>query len=83
MCAAAEEAARSAAARQARGWRTSEPQPQDFLPEPDLVALQLATLKQLLLEAAAFGCMLWESEKAVQDSGYPLTTIQAAAQSVP
>ena len=82
MCvrAAAEEAARSAASRQARGWQASEPQPQDFLPEPDLLALQLSTLKQLLLEAAAFGCMLWESERAVQNSGYQLTTMQATLQ---
>ena len=80
MCAAAEEAARSAASRQARGWQASEPRPQDFLPEPDLVALQLSTLKQLLLEAAAFGCMLWESERAVQDSNYQLTMTQAAVQ---
>ncbi|KAL3142657.1 hypothetical protein ABBQ38_002966 [Trebouxia sp. C0009 RCD-2024] len=79
---AAEEAARSAASKQARGWQSSEPQPQEFLPEPDLVAFQLATLKQLLLEAAAFGCMLWESEKAVQDSGYPLTDVQAAVHSM-
>jgi len=43
-----------------------------LLPEPDLVALSLTTLKQLLLEAATLGCMLWESEKAVQVTGYPL-----------
>lgn len=80
MYAAAEEAARSAASRQARGWQASNPQPEDFLPEPDLVALQLSTLKQLLLEAAAFGCMLWESERAVQDSGYQLIMTQVAVQ---
>lgn len=67
---AAEEAARSAASKQARGWQTAQPSPEDLLPEPDLVALSLTTLKQLLLEAATLGCMLWESEKAVQDAGY-------------
>lgn len=69
---AAEEAARSAASKQARGWQTAQPSPEDLLPEPDLVALSLTTLKQLLLEAATLGCMLWESEKAVQNTGYPL-----------
>jgi len=43
-----------------------------LLPEPDLIGLSLTTLKQLLLEAATLGCMLWESEKAVQDTGYSL-----------
>ena len=81
-CAAAEEAARTAASKQARGWQISDPQPKEFLPEPDLIMLQLSTLKQLLLEAAAFGCMLWESEKAVQKSGYPLTSVQAASANV-
>lgn len=80
MCAAAEEATRLAASKQARGWQASEPQPQDFLPEPDLLALQLSTLKQLLLEAAAFGCMLWESERAVHESGYHLKMTQVAVQ---
>jgi len=70
--AAAEEAARSAASKQARGWQTAQPSPEDLLPEPDLVALSLTTLKQLLLEAATLGCVLWESEKAVQDTGYAL-----------
>lgn len=72
VAAAAEEAARSAASKQARGWQTAQPNPQQTLPEPDLVALRLSTLKQLLLEAAALGCMLWETEKAVQDTGYLL-----------
>ncbi|DBA81775.1 hypothetical protein WJX77_012226 [Trebouxia sp. C0004] len=69
---AAEEAARSAASKQARGWQTAQLTSEDMLPEPDLVALSLTTLKQLLLEAATLGCMLWESEKAVQDTDYPL-----------
>lgn len=69
--AAAEAAARSAASKQARGWQADDVS-QSFLPEPDLVALQLGRLKQLLLEATALGCMLWECEQAVQDSGYPL-----------
>ncbi|DBA76620.1 TPA: hypothetical protein ACH3X2_008667 [Trebouxia sp. C0005] len=69
---AAEEAARSAASKQARGWQTAQPSPEDLLPEPDLIALSLATLEQLLLEAATLGCMLWESEKAVQATGYSL-----------
>lgn len=72
VVAAAEEAARSAASKQARGWQTAQPDPEQALPEPDLVALRLSTLKQLLLEAAALGCMLWETEKAVQDTGYRL-----------
>ena len=72
VAAAAEEAARSAASKQARGWQTAQPDPQQTLPEPDLVALRLSTLKQLLLEAAALGCMLWETEQAVQDTGYLL-----------
>ena len=70
--AAADEAARSAASKQARGWQAPLLDPEDLLPEPDLVALQLSTLKQLLLEAAALGCMLWEAEKAVKDTGYVL-----------
>ncbi|KAL0051588.1 hypothetical protein WJX82_010441 [Trebouxia sp. C0006] len=69
---AAEEAARSAASKQARGWQTAHPSAEDLLPEPDLIGLSLTTLKQLLLEAATLGCMLWESEKAVQDTGYSL-----------
>lgn len=80
--AAAEEAARSAASKQSRGWQIPDPQPEDFLPEPDLIILQLSTLKQLLLEAAAFGCMLWESEKAVQNIGYPLTMVHVASADV-
>lgn len=72
MCAAAEEAARSAASKQARGWQPAQPNAKDLLPEPDLISVRLSTLKQLLLDAAVLGCMLWESEKAVQETGYPL-----------
>ena len=75
--AAAEEAAQSAASKQARGWQTSDTKSQELLPEPDLIVLQLVTLQQLLLEAAAFGCMLWEVEQAVQNTGYPLTAAHA------
>ena len=71
VSAAAEEAARSAASKQARGWQADD-MSQALLPEPDLVALHLGRLKQLLLEATALGCMLWECEQAVEDSGYPL-----------
>lgn len=76
--AAAEEAARSAASKQARGWQADDVQ-QSFLPEPDLVALQLGRLKQLLLEATALGCVLWECEQAVQDTGYPLQPVAHTA----
>ena len=69
--AAAEEAARSAASKQARGWQADDVS-QAFLPEPDLVAVHLGRLKQLLLEATALGCMLWECEQAVAGTGYPL-----------
>ena len=72
MCAAAEAASRAAAAKQARGWQAAEPCPEDQLPEPDLLRFQLSTYKQLLLEAAALGCILWEIEKLVMAAGYPL-----------
>lgn len=72
MDAAAEEAAKSAASKQARGWQAAQHDPNALLPEPDLLRFRLSKLKQLLLEAAALGCMLWETEKAIQDAGYPL-----------
>ena len=72
MCAAAEAAARAAAAKKSRGWQAEQPRSEDQLPEPDLLRFQLSGLKQLLLEAAAFGCLLWQCEKSVEAAGYML-----------
>lgn len=51
-----------------RGWR-SEPSAgsaRTSLPEADLVAFQLRHLQKLLFEAAVFGALLWESERAFE-----------------
>ncbi|KAK9829168.1 hypothetical protein WJX72_004282 [[Myrmecia] bisecta] len=79
---AAQAASAKVASKQARGWEVHPDElPENLLPEPDLVAFQLDALKQVLLEAAVLGCIVWEAEHSVKQAGYSLTmrTVAPAA----
>jgi hypothetical protein len=66
---AAEEAAREAKRKAARGWDAGAA---PTLPEADLVTFKVGGFGALLVEAAIMGCLLLDSERRVEELGYAL-----------
>ena len=68
----AEELAREAKRKAARGWDPGAADAAPKLPEADLVTFKVGGFGALLVEAAVVGCLLWESERRVEKMGYSL-----------
>lgn len=64
---------RAADSARARGWSADTPAAQP-LPPPDLLEFRLELLHALLLEACAYGCLLWDMEQVFEKTfRYTLT----------
>jgi len=63
----AEELQRQARQKQERGWQVDASQATPELPEADLVTFSVGQFGGLLVEAAVVGCLLWETERKVQE----------------